>query len=103
MNLTTPDDFDIHASFDIDYGEYLLVKDRDFWDVPVNTASRLGEDLAETGEILITDNALRKFTGITVTVYLTPKYPALNTQNLQCTEHRETATGDFARRPLAHG
>lgn len=60
MNLTTPDDFDIHASFGIDFGKFLLVRQTDFWGIPVNMASLLGEDLADSGEILITDAALKR-------------------------------------------
>ena len=43
----------------IDHGELLLVGDSDFFGDPVNTASKLGEDLAVTGETLITERALR--------------------------------------------
>ncbi len=57
MNLTVPDDFEIHASFGIDHGEFLLFKENDFWGFPVNVASYLGEDFAESGEILITETA----------------------------------------------
>ena len=57
MNLKTPDEFDIHASIGIDFGAFLLVKKTDFWGEPVNTACRLGEDLARSGEILITESA----------------------------------------------
>ncbi len=60
MNLTTSEGFNIHASVGIDYGKFLLIKQTDFWGVPVNIASKLGEDLAETGEILVTEEAFNR-------------------------------------------
>ena len=48
----------IYLSVGIDYGELLLVGDSDFYGDPVNTSSKLGEDLAIKGETLITDRAL---------------------------------------------
>ena len=52
----------IYLSVGIDYGELLLVGDSDFYGDPVNTASKLGEDLAVTGETLITERALNHTT-----------------------------------------
>ncbi len=48
----------IHLSVGIDHGKVLLVADRDFFGDPVNTASKLGEDLAGRAEVLVTDRAL---------------------------------------------
>ena len=52
----------IYLSVGIDYGDLLLVGDSDFYGDPVNTASKLGEDLAVTGETLITERALHHTT-----------------------------------------
>ena len=56
------DDFDlgeqIYLSVGIDYGRLLLVGDLDFFGDPVNTSSKLGEDLAVRAEVLITERAL---------------------------------------------
>ena len=41
-------------SIGIDYGELLLVADSDCFGDPVNLAYKLGEDIAQAGEILIT-------------------------------------------------
>jgi class 3 adenylate cyclase len=48
----------IYVSVGIDYGRVLLVGDRDFFGDPVNTASKLGEDLAIKAETLVTERAL---------------------------------------------
>ena len=56
-NLTTPDDFDITLSVGLDYGKYLLLKHNDYWGEAVNRASKLGEDVAGSGVVLLTDTA----------------------------------------------
>ena len=48
----------IYLSVGIDYGRLLLVDDIDFFGDPVNTASKLGEDLATRSEVLITERAI---------------------------------------------
>lgn len=57
MNLVTPDEFDIRVSVGIDYGDILLIGGPDYFGDPVNCASKLGEDTAEAGEILVTKRA----------------------------------------------
>jgi class 3 adenylate cyclase len=54
-NIITPIELDIHVSVGIDKGKVLVV-DRylEFFGNPVNCASKLGEDGAQPGEILIT-------------------------------------------------
>jgi len=60
------DSFDIgeqiYLSVGIDYGRVLLVGDVDFFGDPVNTASKLGEDLAIREEVLVTNRALERST-----------------------------------------
>ena len=48
----------IYLAVGIDYGRVLLVGDRDFFGDPVNTASKLGEDLAVREEVLVTERAI---------------------------------------------
>lgn len=48
----------IYLSVGIDYGDLLLVGKSDFYGDPVNTSSKLGEDLAIKGETLVTERAL---------------------------------------------
>ena len=50
----------IYLSVGIDYGRLLLVGDADFFGDPVNTSSKLGEDLAVRSEVLITERALER-------------------------------------------
>jgi class 3 adenylate cyclase len=57
-NLLTSDDLDIHISCGIDYGKILIVGHEDCFGDPVNRASKMGEDLAVAGEILITKEAM---------------------------------------------
>ncbi len=52
----------IYLSVGIDYGRVLLVGDVDFFGDPVNTASKLGEDLAVKAETLVTKRALERST-----------------------------------------
>jgi adenylate cyclase len=57
-NLLTSDDLDIHISCGIDYGKVLVVGQEDCFGDPVNRASKMGEDLAVAGEILVTKEAM---------------------------------------------
>ena len=50
----------IYLSVGIDYGKLLLVGDVDFFGDPVNTASKLGEDLAVRQEVLVTRRAIEQ-------------------------------------------
>jgi class 3 adenylate cyclase len=57
-NRLTAEDLDIHISCGIDYGKILVVGQRDCFGDPVNRASKMGEDIATAGEILITGEAM---------------------------------------------
>jgi class 3 adenylate cyclase len=60
------DEFSLHEqiylSVGIDYGRVLLIGDKEFFGDPVNTASKLGEDLAIKAETLVTKRALEHAT-----------------------------------------
>ena len=58
-NLLTSDDLDIHISCGIDYGKLLIIGYEDCFGDPVNRASKMGEDVAAAGEILITKEAMQ--------------------------------------------
>jgi class 3 adenylate cyclase len=58
-NLLTSDELDIHISCGIDYGKILIIGHEDCFGDPVNRASKMGEDLAAAGEILITREAMQ--------------------------------------------
>jgi class 3 adenylate cyclase len=58
-NLLTSDELDIHISCGIDYGKILVVGHKDCFGDPVNRASKMGEVVANAGEILITEEAMQ--------------------------------------------
>ena len=57
-NILTSDDQDIYIAVGIDYGKLLIIGHEDCFGDPVNRASKMGEDIAAAGEILITQEAL---------------------------------------------
>lgn len=59
-NATARGDSQIHAAVGIDFGWFLLVKEGDFYGAPVNVASKLGEDTAKPGQILVTDRVMER-------------------------------------------
>ena len=60
MNILTEDEFDIHVSIGIDYGDVLLIGGPDYFGNAVNRASKIGEDIGGPGEILVTAAAFEK-------------------------------------------
>ena len=56
-NAFLPEDWDLHASIGIGFGELLMIGDDDFYGNELNLASKLGEDVAESGETLLTEAA----------------------------------------------
>lgn len=72
-NLSTPDESDVYVSIGIGYGTTLLACD-DMYGNEMNLASKLGEDTAERGEILLTEAAYKecskkhKFTSFPLTI-----------------------------------
>ena len=53
INGVVPDDHDIHGSIGIGYGPILVVDDEDLFGCEMNLASKLGEDIAGSTEILL--------------------------------------------------
>lgn len=60
INVYTQEQFDIRVAIGIDYGNVLLIGGPDYFGDTVNIASKLGEDGARPGEILITERALAR-------------------------------------------
>ena len=60
INIYTEEQFDIRISSGIDYGDVLLIGGPDYFGATVNRASKIGEDVARPGEILITREAFEK-------------------------------------------
>jgi adenylate cyclase len=56
-NAVMPRDWDVHVGIGIGYGDLLMVGDSDLYGCELNLASKLGEDLAGPGEILLTESA----------------------------------------------
>jgi class 3 adenylate cyclase len=53
-NAFLPEDWDLHASLGIGYGELLMVDGEDLYGNEMNLASKLGEDVAGSGEVFLT-------------------------------------------------
>jgi len=60
MNVLTEDEFDIRVSIGIDFGDVLLIGGPDYFGNAVNRASKIGEDIAGPGEILVTAAAFQQ-------------------------------------------
>ena len=57
QNQVLPEDWDLQVGIGIGHGDILMVGDQDFYGSEVNLASKLGEDVAGPGEILLTPAA----------------------------------------------
>jgi class 3 adenylate cyclase len=60
VDTMLPDECDMHGEFGIGYGEVLVVENEDLYGSEVNLASKLGEDLAQRREILLTESAFAR-------------------------------------------
>jgi adenylate cyclase len=60
MNVLTEDEFDIRVSIGIDFGDVLLIGGPDYFGNPVNFVSKIGEDIAGPGEILVTETEFKQ-------------------------------------------
>ena len=56
-NAALPDGLELYVSVGIGYGPLLVLGDEDMWGGEVNLAAKLGEDIADRGEILLTPAA----------------------------------------------
>lgn len=57
-NILTPPELDIRIACGIDFGRILMIGENDCFGDAVNRASKLGEDVAGAGEILVTKEAM---------------------------------------------
>lgn len=57
QNRSLPQDWDVHVGIGIGYGPLLMVGDHDAYGAEMNFASKLGEDLAQAGDLLLTEAA----------------------------------------------
>lgn len=59
-NTMLPEEMDLYGKFGIGYGESLIIEREDLYGSEVNIASKLGEDLAKAGEILLSEAAFAR-------------------------------------------
>jgi class 3 adenylate cyclase len=57
VNTMLPDSQDIYLSIGIGYGDVLMLEEEDMYGSEFNLTAKLGEDLAERNEVLITESA----------------------------------------------
>ena len=62
-NTLLPDELDMHGEYGIGFGETLVIENEDIFGSEVNLASKLGEDLADRGEVLLTESAYQQVAG----------------------------------------
>ena len=58
-NILSSDDLDIHIACGIDYGKLLMIGHDECFGDPMNRASKMGEDIAAAGEILVSREAMQ--------------------------------------------
>lgn len=63
VNTTLPPEMDIYLCIGIGCGEVLMLEGEDMYGSEFNLASKLGEDVAQRGEMLLTSAAFEKFEG----------------------------------------
>jgi adenylate cyclase len=63
MNTLTRETRDLYVSIGISHGRLLVIPDHDYYGDCVNLACKLGEDVAERQEILLTEDAYRQIAG----------------------------------------
>ena len=56
-NIVLPKDMELYVSIGIGFGPVLNIANQDIWGAEVNLASKLGEDIAKLGDILLTEEA----------------------------------------------
>ena len=62
-NTFLPEDWDLHAGIGIGYGPLLHIGEHDLFGSEMNIASKLGEDVAERGQILLSVSARERIDG----------------------------------------
>jgi adenylate cyclase len=63
VNTGLPDELDLYASIGVGFGEVLNMGGQDMFGEQMNLASKLGEDLARRGEIMLTEAAYKQVEG----------------------------------------
>jgi adenylate cyclase len=68
-NIFLPSDWDLHASIGIGFGEILMIDNHDFYGNELNLASKLGEDVAGSGETFLTEAAYLRLVAESATAH----------------------------------
>ena len=76
-NVILPSDKELYASVGIGYGVILNVENQAIYGNEVNLASKLGEDIADLGDVLLTGSA----------------YEQIKQQDVKCEERRVSVSG----------
>ena len=63
VNTVLPADRQLYVAFGVGYGKILNIGDEDIFGDEMNLACKLGEDIAERGEILLTPAAMTELNG----------------------------------------
>lgn len=60
VNTVLPEEMDVYPCIGISYGQVLTIEESDMFGAELNLASKLGEDLAKKGEILLSETAFER-------------------------------------------
>ncbi|HXU06656.1 MAG TPA: adenylate/guanylate cyclase domain-containing protein [Polyangia bacterium] len=83
-NTFLPEDWDLHAAIGIGYGPLLLIGDHDLFGSEMNVASKLGEDVAGRGEILLSSAARERVEAESDTVEIPVQLSGLTLRAFRC-------------------
>jgi len=84
-NTFLPEDWDLHAGIGIGYGPLLLIGDHDLFGSEMNVASKLGEDIASRGDILLSEAARARIEGGDDTAEINVHLSGLTLRAFRCT------------------
>jgi class 3 adenylate cyclase len=84
-NSFLPEDWDLHAGIGIGYGPLLLIGAHDLFGSEMNLASKLGEDVAGRGEILLSAAARARVASETDVTQIALQVSGLTLQAYRCT------------------
>ena len=84
-NTFLPEDWDLHAGIGIGYGPLLLIGDHDLYGSEMNVASKLGEDVAGRGEVLLSVGAHERIVGNIDAVEIPVQLSGLTMRAFRCT------------------
>ena len=76
-NVILPSDKELYAAIGIGFGSILNVENHDIYGNEVNLASKLGEDIGDLGDVLLTSNA----------------YEQIADQDIKCEERKVSVSG----------